>query len=260
MHSSKEEESCMTAKSARLKRAGLLSAIGIALTGAALMAGAPVAAQELKHYESNTPGFWKNPPPDWFLGDETKEQKGLSPPNGPPTGMSHAEIEAALKNIKLPPGFKISIYADGVNGARQMAWGDKGTLFVGSWFGIGSVYAITDKGGKKDVKVIIKGLTVPTGIAFRDGALYVADINKIMKYENAEANLDKMPARWCTTTCLRTCRTAGSILRSTRWDGCMSPSGHRATSACRPPACRRFGALTRKPGWPRLSRWACATA
>jgi glucose/arabinose dehydrogenase len=184
----------MTTKSARLKRAALLSAIGMALTGAAFAADPPAAAPELKHYESNTPGFWKNPPPDWFLGDETKEQKGLSPPNGPPTGMSHAEIEAALKNVKLPKGFKISIYADGVNGARQMAWGDKGTLFVGSWFGIGSVYAITDKGGKKDVKVILKGLTVPTGVAFRDGALYVVDINKIMKYENAEANLDKMPA------------------------------------------------------------------
>jgi glucose/arabinose dehydrogenase len=169
-------------------------AIAVAFASAALVAGTTALAQELKHYDSNTAGFWKNPPPDWFLGDETEAQKGLSPPNGPATGMSHAEIEAALKNIKLPPGFKISIYSSGVNGARQMAWGDKGTLFVGSWFGIGSVYAITDKGGKKDVKVVIKGLTVPTGIAFRDGALYVADINKIMKYENAEANLDHMPA------------------------------------------------------------------
>jgi glucose/arabinose dehydrogenase len=169
-------------------------AIAVAFASATLVAATTALAQELKHYDSNTASFWKNPPPDWFLGDETQAQKGLSPPNGPPTGMTHAEIEAALKNIKLPPGFKISIYSSGVNGARQMAWGDKGTLFVGSWFGIGSVYAITDKGGKKDVKVIIKGLTVPTGIAFRDGALYVADINKIMKYENAEANLDHMPA------------------------------------------------------------------
>jgi len=36
-----------------------------------------------------------------------------------------------------------------------MAWGDKGTLFVGS-FGLGNVYAITDNGGKKEVKTILK--------------------------------------------------------------------------------------------------------
>jgi hypothetical protein len=54
-------------------------------------------------------------------------------------------------------------------------------------------------------------MKMPTGIAFRDGALYVADIDKILKYENAEANLAKMPSpRSSTTTCRRTFRTAGS--------------------------------------------------
>ena len=75
--------------------------------------------------------------------------------------------------------------------ARQMAWGDKGTLFVGS-FGLGNVYAITDKGGKKEVKTILKGLNMPTGVAFKDGALYVIAVDKLLKYENAEANLDKL--------------------------------------------------------------------
>ncbi len=44
------------------------------------------------------------------------------------------------------------------------------------------------------VKTILSKLTVPTGIAFHGGALYVADVNKIYKYDNAEASLDKMPA------------------------------------------------------------------
>jgi len=35
-----------------------------------------------------------------------------------------------MKKIKLPPGFKIEVYAPNVLAARQMAWGDKGTLFV----------------------------------------------------------------------------------------------------------------------------------
>jgi glucose/arabinose dehydrogenase len=116
------------------------------------------------------------------MGDETQEQKGTAPANtmGPPTGMTDEEIAAALKNIKLAPGFKIDVYASGVNSARQMAWGDKGTLFVGS-FSVGTVYAILDEGGKKQVKAILKGLKMPTGVAFGDGALYVADIDKIYR-------------------------------------------------------------------------------
>jgi glucose/arabinose dehydrogenase len=153
-----------------------------------------VSAQQqgLKHYESGNKDFWQHPPDDWFLGDETEAQKGLAPPSGPPTGMSETEINAALKKIKLPSGFKIELYASGVLAARQMAWGDKGTLFVGS-FGLGNVYAITDKDGKKEVKTIIKGLKMPTGLAYQNGALYVIDINKLMRYDNPEANLDKMP-------------------------------------------------------------------
>src|SRR5215831_1668350 len=122
------------------------------------LSAASARAEALKHYDSNNKEFWLHPPEDWFMADE--------------------EIAAALKNVKLAPGFKIDVYASGVNSARQMAWGDKGTLFVGS-FGVGTVYAIVDEGGKKQVKAILKGLKMPTGVAFRDGALYVADIDKI---------------------------------------------------------------------------------
>ncbi len=73
-----------------------------------------------------------------------------------------------------------------------MALGDKGTLFVGS-FGATNVYAIVDQGGKKVVKTILKGLNMPTGLAYRDGALYVVAIDKIYRYDNIEANLDKPP-------------------------------------------------------------------
>lgn len=150
------------------------------------------AADGLKSYQSGTKEFWTHPPDDWFLGDETEAQKGLAPPSGPPTGMSDAELADTMKKIKLPKGFKIEVYASGVLAARQMAWGDKGTLFVGS-FGLGNVYAITEKDGKKEVKTILKGLKMPTGLAYLNGALYVVDINKIIRYDNPEANLDKMP-------------------------------------------------------------------
>jgi glucose/arabinose dehydrogenase len=159
-----------------------LKKIFVALACAALAVPA-VQAQDLKKYDSTKKDFWEKPPADWFLGDETQAQKGLAPPAGPALPASMEDLQKNLKTIKLPKGFSISVYAQGVNSARQMAWGDKGTLFVGS-FSAASVYAIVDNGGKKEVKTILKGMKMPTGIAFRD---------RILKYENAEANLDKMP-------------------------------------------------------------------
>jgi glucose/arabinose dehydrogenase len=175
------------ARNGRLGRAA-----AIAGACAALLMATAVQAQAVKSYDSTKKEFWEHPPADWFLGDETPQQKGLAPPASPALPASMADLEKNLKAVKLPKGFKIEVYASGVNSARQMAWGDKGTLFVGS-FGVGTVYAITDKGGKKEVKTVLTGLKMPTGVAFRDGALYVADIDKILKYENAEASLDKMP-------------------------------------------------------------------
>src|SRR5438270_277896 len=115
----------------------------LALAAIVVVAGASQAnAQQksLHSYQSGTKEFWTHPPDDWFLGDETEAQKGLAPPSGPPTGSSEAELSSTIKKIKLPPGFKIEVYAPGVLAARQMAWGDKGTLFVGS-FGLGNVYS-----------------------------------------------------------------------------------------------------------------------
>ena len=165
----------------------------MAVAGFMFASGAS-AADKLTHYNSNTKNFWLHPPADWFMGDETEAQKGEAVANTvpPPTGFTDKQVEDTLKHIKLPPGFKIELWAR-VPAARQMAWGDKGTLFVGSWFGVGKVFAVVDKGGKREVKTVLKGLTVPTGVAFRDGSLYVVDINKIYKYDNAEANLDNMP-------------------------------------------------------------------
>src|SRR5271154_6486736 len=125
----------------------------LALAAVLVVAGASQAGAQskLKSYQSGTKEFWTHPPDDWFLGDETEAQKGLAPPSGPPTGSSDAELATLIKKIKLPPGFKIDVYASNVLQARQMAWGDKGTLFVGS-FSVGAVYAIVDQGGKREVK------------------------------------------------------------------------------------------------------------
>lgn len=97
-----------------------------------------------------------------------------------------------LVDIKLPTGFSIEIYAS-VPNARSMALGDKGTLFVGNRSGSESVYAVVDNDGDyhaDTVYRIAKGMNEPNGIAFRDGSLYVAEINKIVRWDNIEDRLE----------------------------------------------------------------------
>lgn len=100
-----------------------------------------------------------------------------------------------IEQIKLPPGFAIEVYATGVTDARQMALGDKGTLFVGSR-NARRVYAVVDRDGDKkadQVSTIANGLQSPSGIAFRDGALYVAEISRVIRYDGIESKLDSPP-------------------------------------------------------------------
>ncbi len=102
---------------------------------------------------------------------------------------------APLDRLKVPPGFHVSIYSDQVPNAREMALGTRGTVFVGS-FRKGNVYALTgmDANGRAEhVYVIAKGLKMPVGVAFRDGALYVSAVSRILKFPDIEARLADPP-------------------------------------------------------------------
>jgi glucose/arabinose dehydrogenase len=101
-----------------------------------------------------------------------------------------------LDRIKLPPGFRIDLYAHPVPGARSMALGAGGTLFVGT-MDKGSVYALVDAdkdGRAEEVLALARGLSMPNGVAVRDGALYVAEINRILRYDGIEGQLKSPPA------------------------------------------------------------------
>ena len=100
-----------------------------------------------------------------------------------------------LDTIKLPPGFKISLYAGNVPGARSMALGPEGTLFVGTRSD--KVYALPNAGHARHVDEVITlatGLNIPNGVALRDGALYVAEINRILRFDDIESHLRNPPA------------------------------------------------------------------
>ena len=100
-----------------------------------------------------------------------------------------------LDKIKLPEGFKISIYATDVENARSICLSPNGTLFVGNR-GKDKVYALQDTDGdfKVDKKfTITTGLTMPNGVAFKDGDLYVAEVNRILRFKNIESQLENPP-------------------------------------------------------------------
>jgi glucose/arabinose dehydrogenase len=112
-----------------------------------------------------------------------------------------------LANLKVPPGFHVSIYSDQVPNARAMTLGTGNTVFVGS-MREGKVYALTGmdaNGHPRHVYVIAKDLELPAGVAFHDGALFVSAVSRILKYPDIEAHLadppkpvvvtDKLPAK-----------------------------------------------------------------
>jgi glucose/arabinose dehydrogenase len=106
-----------------------------------------------------------------------------------------------VSKIKLPPGFTISIFADNVTGARELAMSPGGTLFVGSFKfqdpPNDSVYALRDDDGDHKADAVLKvatGLKNPNGVAFHDGDLYIAEINRILRIDDVEKNLQQPPA------------------------------------------------------------------
>jgi glucose/arabinose dehydrogenase len=109
-------------------------------------------------------------------------------PHATPSTVTPTE-KIPLDKLRLPNGFKAEIWSQGHPGGRSMVRGDKGTVFVGTRL-IGRVYAITDSGGKREVKTLLSGLTQPNGLAFRNGSLYVLAINRVLRYDNIEDKLD----------------------------------------------------------------------
>ena len=90
--------------------------------------------------------------------------------------------------ISLPPGFELTHFTKDVSGPRSMALGKEGNIFVTSPSS-GSVLALKDNDGDgiADFKYIIaSGLNTPHGIAFHQGDLFVAELNRIIHFKQVE--------------------------------------------------------------------------
>ena len=130
-------------------------------------------------------------PPTWAQG---RTADGMNPalvPNPSPL-VAKPVNELLIDKLKVPPGFKIELWASGMANARSMTESPSGTIFVGTRFA-GNVYAVVNKDGKREVKTIAKGLHRPNGVAFVNGSLYVAELSRIIRFDNIEQNLDSPP-------------------------------------------------------------------
>jgi len=156
------------------------TAIGLLLAaGVGALVAWPVLAQQASN----------EPPPPWAQGRPAGDIS-LAPVTPPP--LAAAADKVPVDKLKVPKGFKIEVYASGIPNARSLRLGDKGTVFVSNRT-LDKIYAIVDKGGKREVKVLFKDLYRPNGIALHNGTLYIAELSQISKVDNIEDNLDNPP-------------------------------------------------------------------
>jgi glucose/arabinose dehydrogenase len=95
-----------------------------------------------------------------------------------------------MPDFSLPDGFSIEMLVPDVPNARTMALGDNGTLFVGTQRA-GNVYAVTGAlSGNPQVITLLTDRKMPNGVAFRDGALYVAEPQQVLRLTDIEARLE----------------------------------------------------------------------
>src|SRR5258706_3054592 len=128
------------------------------------------------------------PPPSWQQGKPAALSESTLHPFAPHlTGRAAKDLP--VNTLKVPKGFKVEVWADGIPEARSMAMGDKGTLFVSNR-NAKNVYAVVSKGGSREVKTLLTGLDAPNGLVFSKGTLYVAERGRITRYDGIEDKLD----------------------------------------------------------------------
>lgn len=111
----------------------------------------------------------------------------------PQSGITDADITIIppLHPISMPEGFGITVFADGLQGPRMMAFGPDQQLYV-TEPETGRVITLPDldRDGIADgIEVVAENLLEPTGIAFyEDGSLYVAETTRVLRLGDSDGD------------------------------------------------------------------------
>lgn len=113
-------------------------------------------------------------------------------------GAAQNAAEKNIGKLLLPPGFDIALVTTAVPNARQMALSDSGVLYVGTRKA-GNVYAVTGWQESKDstgfsaptkVRTIASDLSMPSGLVWHDGSLFVGALDRVLRWDNIDDHLD----------------------------------------------------------------------
>lgn len=100
-----------------------------------------------------------------------------------------------MGQLQVPVGWTVSVWADSVQNARSMATAPGDVVFVGTR-NAGLVHAVRDADGDgyaEERYLIAEDLNMPNGVAFRDGSLYVAEVSRILRYDDILSHLADPP-------------------------------------------------------------------
>src|SRR4026207_2141441 len=164
----------------------LVAVVTFVALAALCIVGAPLAQQK----PPEEPGWAKGRP-------KTDEAMKMAPVPAFPVPTPVDQLPG--QKLKLPPRFTAAVAArfgaevwpSGVLDARGLRQGEKGNVFVSTLFVANKVYVIPEQ-GKHEAKAIIENMPLAAGIEIHKGSLYLATNTKIMRYDNVEANLDKL--------------------------------------------------------------------
>jgi glucose/arabinose dehydrogenase len=98
-----------------------------------------------------------------------------------------------LDRIQLPVGFHIEVI-ERITNARGMVLGDHNIVYIGS-MQEGKVYALelNDTFHAKKLHTIASNLSLPIGVAYQNGSLFVSSVDRIVRFDNIEQHLDDAP-------------------------------------------------------------------
>ena len=127
---------------------------------------------------------------------------------------------SVLAEEGVAAGFSLSVVTDEVPNARQMAETESGLLLVGSR-SAGNLYAVVLAPDGKAVEVVTfaTGLKVPSGIALIGDDLYVAALNRVLRYRDIERTYRNRPRPEVVTDALPSERHHGWKYLSVGPDG-----------------------------------------
>ena len=157
--------------------------LALVLAGCAQTPQQPTVSAAAAPLPANVPAWQQGRTPDMAASP-------LAPHAGRNIAVPAAEIP--VRNLRVPPGFKVELWASGMPGVRAMTRTPSGRIYAGTR-GLGRVYEITDAGAQRTSRVLVDRLNQPAGVAYGNGALYVMAIDKVLRYDGIDANPNVQP-------------------------------------------------------------------